>query len=93
MAGRSGSRSHEGQYSSSPPSSDPHDPFSNSHAPADPRFYNDNDSEHDYRNNRDTYGSDSSNINDDDRYYDQSGGYDLYGRKSLAHPCCSLHAY
>ena len=65
-------------YSSSPPSSDPHDPFSNSHAPAE---YNDNDSEQDYRNNRDTYGSDSSNINDDDRYYEQSGGYDLYGRE------------
>ena len=81
MAGRSGSRSHEGVYSSSPPSSDPHDPFSNSHVPADARYYNDADSEHDYRN-RDTYGSDSSNINDDDRYYEQSGGYDLYGGPS-----------
>lgn len=83
MAARSGSRSHEGMYSSSPPSSDPHDPFSNSQA-ADPRYY-DNESEHDYgRGNRDTYGSDSSNVNEDDRYYDQSGGYDGYGREYTA---------
>ncbi|THG95112.1 hypothetical protein EW026_g6480 [Hermanssonia centrifuga] len=79
MAAQPGSRSHEGMYSSSPPSSDPHDPFSNSHAPADPRFY-DNDSDNEYgRNPRDTYGSDSSNINDDERYYEQNGAYDMYG--------------
>ncbi|EKM57278.1 glycosyltransferase family 48 protein [Phanerochaete carnosa HHB-10118-sp] len=78
MAARSGSRSREGIYASPPPSSDPHDPFSNSQA-ADPRYY-DNDSEHDYgRGNRDTYGSDSSNVVDEDRYYDQSGPYDPYG--------------
>ena len=76
MAARSGSRSHEGMYSSSPPSPDPHDPFSNSQA-ADGRYF-DGDSDHDYRGNRDTYGSDSSNINDDDRYYEHGGGYD-YG--------------
>ena len=88
MAARSGSRSHEGMYSSSPPSSDPHDPFSNAQA-ADPRYY-DNESEHEYgRGNRDTYGSDSSNVNDDDRYYDQSGGYDVYGREHNP-PCCCL---
>ena len=90
MAARSGSRSHEGMYSSSPPSSDPHDPFSNSQA-ADHRYY-DNDSEHDYgRGNRDTYGSDSSNVNDDDRYYDQSGAHDIYGREHS--PPCSRRVY
>ncbi|KAI0340296.1 1,3-beta-glucan synthase [Trametopsis cervina] len=77
MAGRSGSRSHEGVYSSSPPSSDPHDPFSNGQ---DPRYY-DNDSEHEYGRNRDTYGSDSSNnANDDDRYdHDDQGMSYEYG--------------
>ena len=77
MAGRSGSRSHEGAYNSSPPSSDPHDPFSNTQA--DPRYY-DNASEHDYSRNRDTFGSDSSNnVNEDDRYYEQGAPYDVYG--------------
>lgn len=81
MAGRSGSRSHEGVYNSSPPSSDPHDPFSN--AQADPRYY-DNDSEHDYSRNRDTFGSDSSNnVNEDDRYYEQGAPYDVYGGQSI----------
>ncbi|KAI0696362.1 1,3-beta-glucan synthase [Cytidiella melzeri] len=91
MAGRSGSRSQEGVYSTSPPSSDPHDPFSNSQ---DPRYY-DNDSEHEYSRNRDTYGSDSSNnAADDDRYFD-NGAYeygpqgdgdsdvDVYGQKYI----------
>ncbi|KAI0826038.1 1,3-beta-glucan synthase [Irpex lacteus] len=76
MAGRSGSRSHEGAYSNSPPSSDPHDPFTNGQ---DPRYY-DNDSDHEYGRNRDTYGSDSSNnAADDDRYYDNGTSYE-YGR-------------
>ena len=91
MASRSGPPSHEGMYSSSPPSSDPHDPFSNAHAQGDPRYY-DNDSDHDYnRGNRDTYGSDSSNIQDDDRYYDQNGGYDPYGREYRASFVCPMH--
>lgn len=77
MAGRSGSRSHEGAYSNSPPSSDPHDPFTNGQ---DPRYY-DNDSDHEYGRNRDTYGSDSSNnAADDDRYYDNGTSYE-YGRE------------
>ena len=85
MAGRSGSRSHEGAYSNSPPSSDPHDPFTNGQ---DPRYY-DNDSDHEYNGrNRDTYGSDSSNnAADDDRYYDNGMSYD-YGRELLF--CTSL---
>ena len=88
MAGRPDPRHQEGMYpSSSPSSSDPHDPFSGSQGE---HVYYDNESEHEYgRGNRDTYGSDSSNVNDDDRYYDQSGGYDVYGREHNP-PCCRL---
>ncbi|OCH86741.1 1,3-beta-glucan synthase [Obba rivulosa] len=78
MAGRPGNRSQEGVYiSSSPGSSDPHDPFSNAQA-ADPGRYYDNDSVEHYTERRDTYASDGSNagLNDDDRYYDNGGGYD-----------------
>ena len=77
----------------SPPSSDPHDPFSNSQA-ADARYF-DNDSDHDYpRGNRDTYGSDSSNVNDDDRYYEHSGPYDVYGREYHFHrTACAITAH
>ena len=81
MAGRPGNRSQEGAYlSSSPGSSDPHDPFSNAQAADTGRYY-DNDSVEHYPGQRDTYASDGSNagLNDDDRYYDNSGGYD-YGR-------------
>lgn len=68
-------------YNSSPPSTDPHDPFSN--AQTDPRYY-DNDSEHDYGRSRDTYGSDSSNnIAEDDRYYEQGAPYEVYGGEHI----------
>ncbi|EMD36733.1 glycosyltransferase family 48 protein [Gelatoporia subvermispora B] len=78
MAGRPGNRSQEGVYiSSSPGSSDPHDPFSNAQAADSGRYY-DNDSVEHYPGRRDTYASDGSNtgLNDDDRYYDNGGGYD-----------------
>lgn len=80
MASRSGPRSQEGMYtSSSPPSSDPHDPFHHPVQMPDPARYYDNDSEHldRYDRHRDTYGSDGSNA-DDDRYYEHGGVYD-YG--------------
>ncbi|RPD75870.1 hypothetical protein L226DRAFT_390984 [Lentinus tigrinus ALCF2SS1-7] len=80
MAARPGPHSQEGMYvSSSPPSSDPHDPFHQSMQMPDPRYY-DNDSEHldRYDRHRDTYASDGS-MADDDRYYEHGGGYD-YGQ-------------
>ncbi|KAK7680380.1 1,3-beta-D-glucan synthase [Cerrena zonata] len=77
MAGRPDPRSQEGPYTSPSPSSDPHDPFSNSQE----RGYYDNDSEHNDYGRRDTYTSDSSQhgITDEDRYYDHHGAYDPYG--------------
>ncbi|KAJ8469972.1 hypothetical protein ONZ51_g8642 [Trametes cubensis] len=79
MAARSGSRSREGPYASpSPPSSDPHDPFSNVHMPEPHRYYDHDDEHIDQYGRRDTYGSDGSNV-DDDRYYEHGGGYD-YGQ-------------
>ncbi|TFK89235.1 glycosyltransferase family 48 protein, partial [Polyporus arcularius HHB13444] len=77
MTSRPGPHSQEGMYvSSSPPSSDPHDPFHHPMQMPDPRYY-DNDSEHldRYDRHRETYASDGSN-GDDDRYYEQGGGYD-----------------
>lgn len=67
-------------YTSPSPSSDPHDPFSNSQA--DPRYY-DNDSEHNDYGGRGAYNTDSGSHDgaDDDVYYDHSGVYDSYGRK------------
>lgn len=79
MASRPGPHSQEGMYvSSSPPSSDPHDPFHQPVQMPDPRYY-DHDSEglDRYDRHRDTYASDGSNA-DDDRYYEHGGGYD-YG--------------
>ncbi|KAI0767675.1 1,3-beta-glucan synthase [Fomes fomentarius] len=80
MAGRPGTRSQEGMYSPSPSSEDPfhqqiHMP--DPHAMPEPQRYYDNDSEHldRYDRNRDTYGSDGSN-GDEDRYYEERGGYD-----------------
>ena len=48
----------------------------------EPARYYDNDSDHldRYDRRRDTFASDGS-MGDDDRYYDQSGGYDGYGRE------------
>ena len=79
MAGRPDPRAQEG-YTSPSPSSDPHDPFSNSQE----RGYYDNESEHNDYGRRDTYTSDGSQhgITDDDRYYDHHGPYDPYARKS-----------
>ena len=70
----SGHRSHDG-YTSSPPSSDPHDPFGSQQN--HPRYYDDG-SEDPYAH-RDTYASDNSvhGYQDGERYYDQSG-YDPY---------------
>ena len=79
MAGRPDPRSQEGYPSSSPSSSDPHDPFSNSQGE---HVYYDNESDHvEYRRrDRDTYASDGSNHGyNDDGYYDNNGGYDPYG--------------
>ncbi|THH32853.1 hypothetical protein EUX98_g1321 [Antrodiella citrinella] len=78
MAGRPDPRSQEGIYpSSSPSSSDPHDPFSNSQGE---HVYYDNESDHNDYRARDTYASDSSNHGyNDDGYYDNGGGYDPYG--------------
>ena len=75
----SGHRSHEG-YTSSPPSSDPHDPFGSQHNHQ--RYYDDG-SEEPYTQ-RDTYPSDNSvhNYQDGERYYDQNG-YDAYSTFSL----------
>lgn len=68
-------------YISPSPSSDPHDPFSNSQA--DPRYY-DNDSEHNDYGRRDPYNTDSGSHDgaDDDRYYDHHGSYDPYSGMS-----------
>lgn len=71
----SGHRSHEG-YTSSPPSSDPHDPFGSQQNHQ--RYYDDG-SEEPYAH-RDTYASDSNSVHnyqDGERYYDQQG-YDAY---------------
>lgn len=85
MAGRPGPRSQEGVYHSPSPSSDPHDPFSNSHV-TDQRYY-DNDSENADYNRRDTYASDGSNNGlNDDGYYDNSGAYDPYGECVVVGP-------
>ena len=66
----SGHRSHEG-YASSPPSSDPHDPFGSQQ---NHRGYYDDGSEDPYTH-RDTYASDNSvhNYQDVERYYGQDG--------------------
>lgn len=83
MAGRPDPRSQEGYPSSSPSSSDPHDPFSNSQGE---HVYYDNESDHvEYRRrDRDTYASDSSNHGyNDDGYYDNNGGYDPYGGEPI----------
>ncbi|KAL1948262.1 hypothetical protein VTO73DRAFT_12337 [Trametes versicolor] len=75
MAGR-GPRSQEGMYTSpSPPSSDPHDPFSNAQMPEPHRYYDQEDDHMDQYGRRDTYGSEGSNL-DEDRYYEQGGAYD-----------------
>lgn len=75
----SGHRSHEG-YTSSPPSSDPHDPFGSQQNHQ--RYYDDG-SEDPYTH-RDTYASDNSvhNYQDGERYYDQNG-FDPYSALSL----------
>lgn len=70
------SRSHEGGHYTSPsPSSDPHDPFSGGQMPEPHPYYDDGG---DPYNHRDTYASDGSGGADDDRYFEQHGGYD-YG--------------
>ena len=81
----SGHRSHEG-YTSSPPSSDPHDPFGSQQNHQ--RYYDDG-SEEPYTH-RDTYASDNSvhNYQDGERYYDQNG-YDPYSALSLGAICHS----
>lgn len=93
MAARPGPRSQEGMYTSPSPSSDPHDPFSNSHG-ADPRYY-DNESENADYNRRDTYASDGSNNGlNDDGYYDHNGAYDPYGEEicdTLSHTRSFAH--
>ena len=75
----SGHRSHDG-YTSSPPSSDPHDPFGSQQNHQ--RYYDDG-SEDPYAH-RDTYASDNSghDYQDGERYYDQHG-YDYYSVFSL----------
>lgn len=85
MAGR-GPRSQEGMYTSpSPPSSDPHDPFSNAQMPEPHRYYDQEDDHIDQYGRRDTYGSEGSNL-DEDRYYEQGGAYD-YGEHWPFIPC------
>ena len=74
MAGRSGPRSQESMYPSSSPSNEdpfhPHVHMPDPHRMPEPQRYYDNESENldRYDRNRDTYGSDGSN-GDDDRYY------------------------
>jgi 1,3-beta-glucan synthase len=79
----SGHRSHEG-YTSSPPSSDPHDPFGSQQNHQ--RYYDDG-SEDPYTH-RETYASDNSvhNYQDGERYYDQNG-YDPYSALSVGAIC------
>jgi len=81
----SGHRSHEG-YTSSPPSSDPHDPFGSQQ---NHQRYFDDGSEDPYTH-RDTYASGDSvhNYQDGERYYDQNG-YDPYSALSLGAICHS----
>ena len=65
----------------SSPTADPSDPFGSSSFPR--RYiYSDNDSDNaDPYGRRDTFTSDSSHHGlNDDRYYDNNGPYDLYGR-------------
>ena len=90
MASRAAPHSQDSMYvSSSPPSSDPHDPFYQHHPqmPEPVRYY-DNDSEHlgRYDRRRDTYASDGS-MADDDRYYEHGGGYE-YGEQSVRSSLC-----
>jgi 1,3-beta-glucan synthase len=77
MAARSAQRSNEGYPSS--PSTDPHDPFGNAHAPN--RYYDNDFDNADNYNRRDTYASEYSNSGyvDGERYYDHNGQYDPYG--------------
>jgi len=80
----SGHRSHEG-YTSSPPSSDPHDPFGSQQ---NHRGYYDDGSEDPYAH-RDTYTSDNSVHN----YQDGEQGYDAYSALSpgaICHSAASL---
>ena len=81
----SGHRSHEG-YTSSPPSSDPHDPFGSQQNHQ--RYYDDG-SEDPYTQ-RETYASDNSGHNypDGERSYDQHG-YDPYSALFLRAICHS----
>ncbi|KDQ56816.1 glycosyltransferase family 48 protein [Jaapia argillacea MUCL 33604] len=71
---------HEAMFpSSSPPTADSHEPF----ASTNQRYY-DNDSDQGvYRDRRDTYASDSSDValNEDDRYYEQNGAYGRYANQ------------
>lgn len=67
---------------STSPSVENVDPFGPSAAIPRRYIYSDNDSDNvDAYGRRDTFTSDSSNhgLNDPERYYDQSGGYDPYG--------------
>ena len=84
----SGHRSHEG-YTSSPPSSDPHDPFGSQQ---NHQRYFDDGSEDPYTH-RDTYASGDSvhNYQDGERYYDQNG-YDPYSALSLGAICYSVES-
>ena len=76
-----GQRRHEG-YTSSPPSTDLHDPFGSQQ---NHRGYYDDGSEDPYAH-RDTYASDNSvhNYQDGERYYDQHG-YDPYSTSPLCY--------
>jgi 1,3-beta-glucan synthase len=75
MSSHHGPQSQEGLFPPSSSPSDSHDIIA--HAP-DPAYY-----EHDEYDpaprRRDTMGSDGSDINESDRYYDHNGPYDPYG--------------